>query len=116
MREDKPRKTKGNEGSGKDWSLPASAATMGYSLEQSQWKIFLTTLSCPIFSSPPFHAFLAVLLLSDTKLCQCPRHYLGHLVRTIILEGASEHYTCSQKTVHNLCPAESIASTPTEQV
>lgn len=70
----------------------------------------------PDFLITSFHAFLAVLLLSDTKLCQCPRHYLGHLVRTIFLEGASEHYTCSQKTVHNLCPAESIASTPTEQV
>lgn len=101
MWKDKPCKTEGNEGSGNGWS---SAATMGYLLEESV-KDISTTLVCPIFSSPPFHAFLIVFPPSDANHRQCALHYLGHLVHTIILGGASEHYTCSQKTVHSLCPA-----------
>lgn len=50
-------------------------------------KDILTMLGCPIFSSPPFHAFLVVLPPSDTNHCQGALHYVGHLVHMVIWGG-----------------------------
>lgn len=86
---------------GKEWS---SAATMGYWVEEPV-KDVLTTLSCPISSSPPFHALLIVFLPSDANPRQCALHYPGHPVHVIVLGDVCEHYSCSQKPVHSLCPA-----------